>query len=953
MEEIQQALYGGNISGRRLRGVKINPIYQENDPGGRDGQSGDTMSESALPIGEIQIEVYESLPRNCHRSFLPSWHQPAEPSACDGKEGCSPPTAGSLRCSGEEGKEDCGERGGCSVGRTVEALRRCQGVRGVLGVDSLPWSFLQERSPARREPVWGAFRNLEDKSLPGLREDCEDSPELPARKRALESTPSLSSESRNILASFDDLGIHGENSSDVAVNVLESSGEGEPPGDYSASSGSHGGQDASSDKSHGNPNSEYQAYCVTLNNNPPNLASFLAHGLFPYGPLDAYSKSLTDKNGFSHSVHLAEHNHTYSKSHPVDGKELQSRLSEISHALSDKNGLSIHYPTKGGNGVKMNGMISPEDGHVLCTCPCHSQNHAQDVTTRITGAVLSGSSELLALKDSENTKSANETDAHETTSPGTDPSDSGNDSNGSGNTSLECNKDHESSPTEESGVHKPPVHKQHENQTAVHQHSETCMLDFENNNNCLVLYKVPDGDLNVEGFDTPFKAGFPSITSPTNYDDDDDAVADTQHCPENGEKTEDNESVTSNADADTLIVGSSEDDNGKETSSAGNEMPTTQTESNKVRNVEQSLEQSICKRCGCPKLTNSDANKHSNNNCSLTSAGIADEHAPKEVTSLLSRASQGGVNGLLSKDSILLRADELNTQACLQRYLAEAQRHYLQQIQQHSLHLPFDDAITVHTSPARSASPALLSTPRHTSHFIVPDTGELREDFSFNLDAVSYIEELGCCLPPKNSTAATKKSSKGPSSAASGTSSTHSSRQSSRNSKGAKHCSIEDLDAELEEEEEGQGVAGEKTGSLFAGIGGGGGGGGGSLTDSSAVVDKNGNLKKCGLSVINIGGTTSDPSFEMIVPYEVDFPEESYTNKRRQRREELEEHGWKEPTSVRERLIKTAVCVLLFCVFVGIFVGIAIHFAKETTDEGPGSGSSNVGMISGSVYGMR
>ncbi|XP_013061498.2 uncharacterized protein LOC106050949 [Biomphalaria glabrata] len=58
-----EALYGGHISGRRLRGVKVNPIFQENE-GSRDAC--DTQSEGGVPVGEIQIEMYESLPR--HRS---------------------------------------------------------------------------------------------------------------------------------------------------------------------------------------------------------------------------------------------------------------------------------------------------------------------------------------------------------------------------------------------------------------------------------------------------------------------------------------------------------------------------------------------------------------------------------------------------------------------------------------------------------------------------------------------------------------------------------------------------------------------------------------------------------------------------------------------------------------------------------------------------------------------
>ncbi|KAH9500978.1 hypothetical protein Btru_069395 [Bulinus truncatus] len=57
------AIYGGHISGRRLRGVKVNPIFEENDVT-RLGEGGDTQSECGVPVGEIQIEMYESLPRH-------------------------------------------------------------------------------------------------------------------------------------------------------------------------------------------------------------------------------------------------------------------------------------------------------------------------------------------------------------------------------------------------------------------------------------------------------------------------------------------------------------------------------------------------------------------------------------------------------------------------------------------------------------------------------------------------------------------------------------------------------------------------------------------------------------------------------------------------------------------------------------------------------------------------
>ncbi|KAL8580642.1 hypothetical protein ACOMHN_043458 [Nucella lapillus] len=292
-----------------------------------------------------------------------------------------------------------------------------------------------------------------------------------------------------------------------------------------------------------------------------------------------------------------------------------------------------------------------------------------------------------------------------------------------------------------------------------------------------------------------------------------------------------------------------------------------------------------------------------------------------------------------------MAADDLNTQHCLQQYLAEAHIHYLRHL--HTLNLPFDDAITTHTSPARSIPnhdpPLAFLTPCHhnTSDFIVPDTGELREDFSFNPDTVSYIDELGCCLPKNSAAKKSFKDSSTNSKSNSGQSSRNNSRQSSRNSRGGKHCSIEDLEAELQEEEE-EGGNGGKRGSQ-AGSGNG---------SSGDLADQNAHLKKAGLSIIHIPGTTCDPAFEMIVPYEED-EEESYSKRRRQRLKDMEDKcGWKEPTSMKERLVKTAICVVLLCVFVGIFVGVAIHFANKSSEDGPGSGSGGTGMISGSLYGM-
>ncbi|RUS70134.1 hypothetical protein EGW08_022105 [Elysia chlorotica] len=62
---LHQAIYGGHISGRRLRGIKINPIYHESDAANLRigaGKDGEGQPGEVEPVGEIQFEVYESIP---------------------------------------------------------------------------------------------------------------------------------------------------------------------------------------------------------------------------------------------------------------------------------------------------------------------------------------------------------------------------------------------------------------------------------------------------------------------------------------------------------------------------------------------------------------------------------------------------------------------------------------------------------------------------------------------------------------------------------------------------------------------------------------------------------------------------------------------------------------------------------------------------------------------------
>lgn len=235
------------------------------------------------------------------------------------------------------------------------------------------------------------------------------------------------------------------------------------------------------------------------------------------------------------------------------------------------------------------------------------------------------------------------------------------------------------------------------------------------------------------------------------------------------------------------------------------------------------------------------------------------------------------------------QADELNVPAYLQRYLVEAQRNYLQQQNRQLLHNNYkndDDNVddgdiitaadlssTALPSATTDAPPTTLSEYQASNDLIVPDTGELRQDLTLSVDSVSYVEELGGHVS-RNSSSCVGKSfkpsgggscSKGNSKQSSKQSSRNNSRQSSRNSRAGKHSSIEDIEAEEEGEEGVEGAEG-AAGSQW---------GGSSSNRSNSFVDRNDNLKKSGLSIIHVGGTTSDPSFEMIVPYDEAFEEVS------------------------------------------------------------------------------
>jgi hypothetical protein len=49
---------------------------------------------------------------------------------------------------------------------------------------------------------------------------------------------------------------------------------------------------------------------------------------------------------------------------------------------------------------------------------------------------------------------------------------------------------------------------------------------------------------------------------------------------------------------------------------------------------------------------------------------------------------------------------------------------------------------------------------------------------------------------------------------------------------------------------------------------------------------------------------------------------------------------------MRDRLLKAAICTFVFCLFVGIFVGVAIHFGKESVSADSAL-TANGGRVSG------
>ena len=81
--------------------------------------------------------------------------------------------------------------------------------------------------------------------------------------------------------------------------------------------------------------------------------------------------------------------------------------------------------------------------------------------------------------------------------------------------------------------------------------------------------------------------------------------------------------------------------------------------------------------------------------------------------------------------------------------------------------------------------------------------------------------------------------------------------------------------------------------------------------------------------------------------------ESNYSSRRRQRLEMAEQKAWKDSTPLRDRLIKAVICTVLFLVIIGIFVGVAIHFGKDSVDDGVDTEAGHGVISAGSVYAFR
>ncbi|XP_025108216.1 uncharacterized protein LOC112572644 isoform X2 [Pomacea canaliculata] len=255
--------------------------------------------------------------------------------------------------------------------------------------------------------------------------------------------------------------------------------------------------------------------------------------------------------------------------------------------------------------------------------------------------------------------------------------------------------------------------------------------------------------------------------------------------------------------------------------------------------------------------------------------------------------------------SVVLRADDLNAPAYLQRYLEEAQSQYL-------ANKGTSDVAHISGSGNFPSGDASL----HVDDDLL-DENFIREQIAA-VDAAceDAMRRQASCNSGGSSSKKMKKSKKDKNRSKEKKSSKADSGSATGSKKNKSiRASIEDIDAEEDE--------------------------GGAWPGSC-----DSRVNPGGLSIVQVGGiTTDDPAFEMIVSDD-SYEEIPYATRRRQRLRESGLDGWKDetPSSLRNRIIKAALCTFLILFVIGLIIGLAIHFTGSSakTIDSESSALANV-----------
>ena len=160
-----QAIYGGHISGRRLRGIKINPIYHESDAAnlrsglGNDGQA---QTETVEPVGEIQFEVYESIPPPANRLRRQGGYQQQDQDSYDSEE--QEEQEWQHRAD-RDFDDDMVSSAVCDVTTRKKYLRRQERMDAVSSVEEDPSDFL-DQIPDQMTPGTSGYSSPANSSRP-------------------------------------------------------------------------------------------------------------------------------------------------------------------------------------------------------------------------------------------------------------------------------------------------------------------------------------------------------------------------------------------------------------------------------------------------------------------------------------------------------------------------------------------------------------------------------------------------------------------------------------------------------------------------------------------------------------------------------------------------------------------------------------------------------------------